>query len=532
LYDLVLEGGLVLDGSGSPAERADVAIAAGRIARVGDLASEAAAERLNVAGHVVAPGFIDMHSHSDHALLANREAFSKVTQGITTEVGGNCGFSSGPVAPDELADGLAELGISDRWQSLGEFLDLLTERGPSVNFCTLVGHGNLRRSAMGAGARAADRADLLAMRRLADQALDEGAIGISTGLIYPPGCYSNTDELVEVCRSAGEHGALYATHMRSEGNQLGDAVAEAIEIGRRSGARVQISHHKGCGSFNWGKVTRTLAMIDAAVAEGVGVWADQYPYIATSTDLGALLPDWVYDGGRDAALKRLADPAVCQRLRVGLHGSEGPARQGASFSDVMITQVKTDANRWTEGLRLSDVAEAWQMDVVDALLRLLTEERLDVAMCNFILCEEDVETVMRHPRVCIGTDATARRPDGPLGRGKPHPRSYGTFPRVLGRYVRERKVISLEEAVRKMTSLPAAILRLSHRGLVREGYWADLVVFDPLTVLDCATFEKPHVTSVGIAHVLVNGVPVVRDGQVTGATPGRVLRLQGDCTVS
>lgn len=532
MYDLIIEGGRVVDGSGRRAVRADVGIRAGRIAQIGELSSASAERRINAQGLIVAPGFIDIHSHSDFYLLVNPTAVSKVAQGVTAEVCGNCGFSAGPIRGEHMRrefDGhLSEVEVGDRWESLGEFLDLLEQRGTAVNFCTLVGQGNIRSAVVGPSSRRPDASDMARMQVEVERALDEGAIGVSTGLIYPPGCYADTDELAEVLKPAGRRGALYATHMRSEGSELESAVAEAIEIGRRSGARVQISHHKSCGPYNWGKVKKTLAMMDEAASSGVQVWADQYPYTATSTILAALLPDWVHDGGREAALERLKDADACARIKDELYGPLGPGRYGGGFDAVMIAGVRSDRNRWTEGRRLTEIAEAWETDPVGAMIRLLVEEELSVSMCNFVICEEDVETVMRHPRVCVGSDAGARRPDGPLGRGKPHPRSYGTFPRVLGEYVRRRGVIPLEEAVRKMTGLPAGILRLEGRGILAPGYHADVVVFDPDKVCDTATYSDPHQLARGIRWVLVNGRTVSEDGRVTGARPGKVMRLRSD----
>lgn len=531
MFDILLVGGNVLDGSGKPAFRADVGVVGDRIVDIGELSGAAAVRRICVQGLVVAPGFIDIHSHSDFCLLANPLAFSKITQGVTTEVGGNCGFSAGPIIGDSAEKDfdryLSELEISRRWRTLGEFLNLLEETGTAVNFCTLVGHGNIRNAALGASSRPAGTEDLKRMQELASEALEQGAVGISTGLIYPPGCYADTDELSGLVGAVGVRGQiLYATHMRNESDKLESALAEAIEIGRRSGARVQISHHKACGRANWGKVARTLQMMDEAVESGVDVWADQYPYTATSTSLSALLPNWVHEGGRDAALARLSDPISVQKIRGELADKHAPEYRGNYYQAVMIAGVRSEKNVWAVGKRLTEVAHEWGVDPVDALIRLLREEELSVSMCNFAMCEEDVETVMRHPRVSIGSDASARIPDGPLGRGRPHPRAYGTFARVLGRYVRERGVISLEEAVRKMTSLPAAVLRLKDRGLLKPGFYADITVFDPNTVADAATYENPHQTAVGIQHVLVNGKLVVDSGRVTGATPGRVLRLK------
>ncbi|HEY3282573.1 MAG TPA: D-aminoacylase [Armatimonadota bacterium] len=525
--ELILAGGTVVDGTGAHARRADVGLRAGRIAEVGNLTGAQAARAVPVEGLVVAPGFIDMHSHTDYCYLANPTAESKLTQGVTTEIGGNCGVSGapllGPFGHSEEAKRLRDLGIGARWTSLAEMGETLQSRGMAVNFATFVGHGNLRKAVLGYDNRAPDSEELGRMRSLAEQAMEEGALGISTGLIYPPGCYSDTEELIALAAAVAPKGGLYATHMRNEGELLLESVQEALRIGRESGAPVQISHHKACGPPSWGLVKTSLRMIDEALSEGVRVGADQYPYIATSTDLCALLPQWFHEGGSERAMERLNDPATLDRLRAEML-TDGKLRHGASFDKILITQTHPDSNRWAEGLSLDRIAQEWGIDPLEAIFRLLRDADLDVGMCNFLMCEEDVERVMRHPRVCVGSDGVALCSEGALGRGKPHPRAYGTFPRVLGHYGRERGVLSLEEAVHKMTGLTAELLGFTDRGLLKPGLAADITVFDPETVQDRATFTDPRLPAEGIHLVIVNGQIAFESGRPTGALPGQFLK--------
>lgn len=529
MFDLLLTNGYIIDGTGQPAFPADIGITNGQIVHIGPLNCPVeAAQTVDCSNLAVAPGFIDIHSHSDYLLLVNRTADSKITQGVTTEIGGNCGFSPAPVRGTNLQDDdggtLSDLGIPDRWDTLAEFYEVLDRTGVAVNFASFTGHGNLRKAAVGWEARPATPGELTEMKRLLAEAVEHGSLGLSTGLIYPPGCYAPLDELVALTEAGVKLGGFYATHMRDEGNALEEAVDEALEIGRRAESQVQISHHKACGRSNWGKVERTLATIDRAIDEGLPVYADQYPYVATSTGLAALLPRWVHDGGKEAVLARLQDPDASVKIRQDIETGPTAMRHSGRWESVLITQVRNDANRWTEGQSLLQIAEEWAIDPISALFRLLVEEQLGVGMVNFILCEEDVERVMRHPRVCFGSDGTAKALTGPTSAGKPHPRAFGTFPRVLNYYVRERGVIGLEEAVRKMTSLPADILGFGDRGRIKEGCAADLVVFDPARVRDTATYAQPFAFAEGIEHVFVNGQAVLANGKITGATPGKVLR--------
>ncbi|MBI2016369.1 MAG: D-aminoacylase [Candidatus Rokubacteria bacterium] len=529
VLDLKIEGAEVIDGTGTAGGRTDVGVRDGLIAAVGDLSGEAAGNRLHAAGRVLAPGFIDMHSHSDWRLWGHRRAESKIRQGVTTEVVGNCGFSPAPAAAEHLDDlrGFAlyvPKGMDFAWRSVGAYLDAFDRDGSALNVVQLVGHGTLRIAAMGFARRAPDARELALMQSLFADAMDAGAWGLSSGLIYAPGSYATTEELVALARVAGRQRGLYASHIRGEGATLLDAVAEAIRIGREGRVSVQVSHLKAAGRPNWGTVADALALIDAARAEGLDVMADVYPYTASSTTLRTLLPDWALEGGVDAMLARLADPAARARIRAELEAP--PTGQSlldrVGWENVMVSSCA--ARKDAEGRRLSELGAARGVAPLDAALDLLADEGGKAYMILFQLAEADVRRVLAHPAVMIGSDGSALAPYGELAAGKPHPRSYGTFPRVLGEYAREQRVLSLPQAVHKMTGLPARRLGLADRGVIAPGKRADLVVFDAKRVADQATYEEPHRYPAGVEHVLVNGRFVIKDGEHTGSLPGRVLR--------
>ncbi len=529
MLDLKIEGAIVIDGTGITGSRADVGVRDDRVAAVGDLSREAAGRSVNAAGRVVAPGFIDMHSHSDWRLWANRRAESKVRQGVTTEVVGNCGFSPAPVSAEHLDDLRAfALYVPKRmdftWRSVRDYLDTFDAQGTALNVVQLVGHGTLRVAAMGFARRPPTATELTRMQHWLGDAVEDGAWGLSTGLIYAPGSFAATEEIVAVAGAARGRG-IYASHIRGEGATLLEAVGEAIRVGREAELPVQVSHVKAAGRPNWGKVAGVLALIDAACAEGLDVMGDVYPYTASSTTLTALLPDWSLEGGLEAMLGRFADPEARARIRREVESPDNAqslvARVG--WENVMVSYAprRKDA----EGRRLSEVARERGVDPVEAALELIADERGKAVMILFQLDEGDLRTALVHPRIAIGSDGSALAPYGELGAGRPHPRSYGTFPRVLGEYARDQRLLTLPEAVHKMTGLPARRLGLRDRGVIRVGARADLVVFDPRRVADQATFEDPHRYATGIDHVLVNGRFVIRDGEHTGNLAGTVLRL-------
>ena len=520
---LLLRGGTVIDGTGAARVRADVAIRDGRIAAVGAGLAPDGARTIDVSGLVVAPGFIDIHSHSDESVLVNSALESAVHQGVTLVVAGNCGGSSAPVlgqAAEELEREIARLGLERTWSSFGEYAAAVERNGSSINVCSFVGHGTLRMGVMGAAARPPSSGELSTMKAVLAAALADGAIGMSTGLIYPPSAYGTTDEIIGLCEVVREQGGLYASHIRNEGDRLLEAVEENLEIGRRSGVRVQLSHHKASGQRNWGRVRESTALIERARADGVDVIADQYPYTASSTGLAVTIPNWVHEGGSLALCERLRDPAVRARIR------DEYVETGRAWDRIAIARAR-HRPEWA-GRTVQELASEAAQDPLEWTCDALVEHDGAIDIVHHSMSEDDVRYVMAKEWVSIGSDSRANAPYGPLSSGKPHPRSYGTFPRVLGHYARDEGVLTLEDAVRKMTSLTAERLRLRGRGVVREGWWADLVVFDPERVIDVATYDDPHRYPIGIEHVIVNGEFALEAGETTTGRHGRFLRLGQD----
>lgn len=528
MFDFVIKNARILDGGGGPEFEADIAIEKGRIAAVGRV-EDPAARVIDASGLIASPGFIDIHSHTDAGLLIDPRAESKLTQGVTLELCGNCGFSMGPCLDEsgraELDDWRRRHGIEQDWRTLDDALRVLAGRPLGVNIATLVGHANLRAAVVGLADREASPGEIAEMRRLAAEAMRQGAFGLSSGLIYAPSCFANAVELAGIASAVAPYGGFYASHIRSEGDRLVEAVEEAIEIGARAGVPVQIAHHKACGPRNWGRVSTTLDMIRQARDSGADVSVDQYPYTAGATSLSALLPSWAHDGGDRALLERIASrrDELLAALR-GIGDTEGRIEYAEGCSSVMISSVRSDANRACEGMNLQQIAAARGRSAEDVILDLISQEQAHVSMVQFSQCEEDVRTVMRSPFSMVGTDAAARATTGELSKGKPHPRSFGTFARVLGRYARDEGVIPLETAVRKMTSMPARKLGLADRGSLSPGAWADVTVFDPERVIDRATYEEPHQTCLGIEYVFVNGRLAVERGELTGELAGQVVR--------
>lgn len=526
-FDLLILGGEVLDGTGAASVRADVGIRRDRIAEIGPLAGRTARDTIRAAGLVVSPGWIDLLGHSEYRLLADGRALSKITQGITSEVTGEVS-SVVPVNARTMAELDEEYRPLVDWTDLDGYFRSLERRGTAINLATFVTAGSVRRAVMGDEDRASTPAELAEMRRHVDAAMRQGAVGLSAGLPYAPASFARRDEIVALAEMAGRHGGGYATHLRSEGANLLPAVREAIEIGQRGGTWVHIHHLKASGRANWGRVRDAVALIDGARGTGVDVTADVYPYVASNTDLDAIVPAWAHAGGVEALVARLRDPAVRARIRGELSPDGDYGAVGASAggpSGVMISDVHVDSLKRYEGMRLDAVARMRRQDPIEAMLDLLVADRSRTGAIFFAMSEGDVETALRQPWSGVGTDAGARAADTTVV-GKPHPRAYGTFPRILCRYVRERRIITLPDAIRRFTSLPAARVGLRDRGVLRVGAFADVTVFDPRTVCDRATFEQPIQTAVGIPHVVVNGVPVLRDGRPTGARPGRGLRRE------
>lgn len=536
-FQLLIKGGTIIDGTGKPAFRGDVGVCDDKITAVGDLSGSEAAETIQAGGLVVTPGFIDIHSHSDFTIMFNRRAESKIHQGVTTEITGNCGLTAAPLSEEhrqEMLDNLlTTLGISGaeslpwNWYSFGDYLDHLRTEPLGVNLAPLVGHATLRIAVMGADDRAPTEQEMAAMEELLDRCLGEGAFGMSTGLDYPPDSYSRTSELIRLGRVLARRDAWYTSHIRGEAQTLFQAVDEAIRIGEESGCRVEVSHLKAGGMMNWGKASQLLARLDQARNRGVRVTWDQYPYTAWGSGLVDYIPDWVGAGGREKLAERLRDKAVRKEIRAEI---EREVRQGthhlnaAPWDRVRIALVQSPENIPLEGKSIAEIAEEQNRDPFDVTFDLLADEKGAVKTLVFCMDEDDVKTIMQHPVTAIATDGRAVAPYGILGKGKTHPRYYGTFPRVLGRYVREEGLFSLETAVYKMTRMPAERMGLRDRGLIAAGMAADLVVLDPETIIDKATFQDPHQYPDGISKVIVAGRVVVDGGEHTGRLCGRILR--------
>ncbi len=498
-YDLLIRNGTVVDGSGAPALRADVAVKDGRIARIGELKDAPARRTLDASGLVVAPGFVDVHTHADD-LAGKPPAENFLRMGVTTIVAGNCGSSAVDV---------------------GKALAEIRKARPAVNFATLVGHGSVREAVMGRERRAPTPAELERMKELVAKAMADGAAGLSTGLQYVPGSYAAEDEIVELARVACRAGGLYASHMRNEGTEIEKSLAETLAVGERAGCPVEVSHLKIDSPSRWGASARVLELIDAARARGIDVEADQYAYTAAASSLSIRFPDWALAGGEEEIRKRLDDEATWGRIKADMKETLA----GRGFTDLSFAVVSSyPPDPSLTGLSMKQVAEKLLGDgSADAQLE--TARRMlrtgDAAMIYHLMSEDDVTRFLRHPWVAFASDGWIVTPE----EGRTHPRAFGNNARVLGLFVREKKAMALEEAVRKMTSLPAAHFKLGKRGLVKEGWAADLTIFDPAAVRDEATFERPQIFAAGIPYVLVNGVPVIDGGQRTSAAPGEVLRL-------
>jgi N-acyl-D-amino-acid deacylase len=532
MHDLLIRGARILDGSGASAGVGDVAVEGGVIRELGRLGHPAARRVIEAYGAVLAPGFIDLHTHSDFTLPRFPRAPAMTRQGVTTQVLGNCGFSPFPVAPAtagllRAACGFLDAGLDWDWTDLDGYAARLAELPLACNAALLVGHGSTRVAVMSFEDRAPDAAELGAMRELVAEAMRQGAFGLSSGLIYAPGSFAETDELVELAKVAAAAGGFYASHIRDEGAGLLDAMAEAIEIGRRSGAGVQLSHHKSMGRANWGRVRQSLALLERAHA-GHDVLADQYPYTAGSTTLLALLPGWAVAGGEPAMRELLADPEARRRLADDLtrreRGELRPGERELDPASVVIADVPAGPLERYRARSLADAASDDGGDMAQVVLRLLDGAPAGVQIVWHGMDEADVRTVLAHPLVAVASDGWTLDPA--IG-GVPHPRSYGTFVRVLGHYAARERVLPLAAAVRKMTALPARRLGLTDRGTIAPGKAADLVVFDPDRVIDRATYERPHAFCDGVSHVIVNGRLVIDEGHDTGAPAGQVLRRRG-----
>lgn len=526
-FDVLIKNGTVIDGTGAPRIAVDLGINAGRITTMAAALQGPAGRQIDATGRIIAPGFIDIHTHSDFTLLSVPHAESKVRQGITTEVVGNCGFSPAPVQPQTLDllqkyVGFLNPNLPWNWQRLGEFYQRVSDTGCAFNIAPLVGHGAVRIAVMGFDNRPPSGDELRHMQRLVGEAMEDGAFGLSSGLIYTPGCYGDTAELIALAEAARDGGGIYATHMRGEGGTLETSIAEALRIGEAARIPVQISHLKASGRENWDKMARALRMIDDGRQQGIAVTADMYPYIAGSTTMTSLFPAWTLEGGVEHFLARLGNAATRQQILDDMQDGQGDwARLNGSLGWNDIVVASCQHHKEYEGQSVAQIATAMGQPPAAAMIDFLAAEEARVSIILFMMCEDNVALGLAHPQVMIGSDSLAM---GAGHGGKPHPRTYGTFPRVLGKYVREEGVITLEDGIRKMTSMAAAKLGLTGRGVLAVGKAADITIFDAATVTDKATFTAPHQYPDGIEYVMVNGQIVVEHGTQHPVLPGVVLK--------
>lgn len=519
MWDLLLEGGTLYDGLGGPAVRADLAVRADRVAAIGALSAGEARERLVVRGKVVCPGFIDIHSHSDAFLLVEPSAFSKILQGVTTEVCGQCGASAAPRLPGyPMPSDWSAQRYPGTWSTVAEYRALLEAQHPAVNLALLIGHNALRAGIMGYASRPATEDERRNMVRVLEQALDEGGAGLSTGLAYAPGMFATDEELQALARVVAKHDGLYASHMRSEGARLIEAIDETLAVARATSARAQVSHLKTSGPAHWHKLDDALERMRRARAEGLDAASDRYPYTASCTDLDIVLPDWASGDGREAVLARVRDPALRARLADELDRT----RSTEDWNRVVVAGARhPDAQRF-RGQSIADAAQTLQKSPGEAALDIMDIDELRTTAFFFGMSEANLRRILAEPWVAIGSDASLRAPTGPLSEDHPHPRAYGTFPRFL-RMALDGQTVSLGEAIRKMTALPAERVRLKDRGVLRTGAFADVLVFDPARVRDLANYANPHQPPEGIAYVIVNGTVTVRDGRIEAGRGGRFL---------
>jgi N-acyl-D-amino-acid deacylase len=532
-YDVILRGGTVYDGTGSAGRLADVGIRGDRIAAIGDLGKAQAKTVLDAKGLAVAPGFINMLSWSTDSLIADGRSQGEIRQGVTLEVMGE-GDSMGPLTEEMKRRAVEQQGdirYDITWTTLAEYLAFLEKKGVSTNVASYIGAATIREHVVGLDDRKATPGELEKMRALVRQEMQAGALGIGSSLIYAPGTYASTEELIELNKAAAPYGGRYISHLRSEGDRFLEAVDELITIAREANVPAEIYHLKAAGASNWPKLDEAIAKIEAARKQGLRVTADMYTYTAGSTGFDACIPPWSRAGGYDALFKRIADPATRARMiaemRAPAVGWENLCRAAGTPHGLLLVEFKNDALKPLTGKRLDEVMKIRGTDAESTILDLIAEDRTRVGVVFFLMSEDNVRKQLKLPWVSFGSDASSMAPEGVFLKSSTHPRAYGNFARLLGRYVRDEKLVTMPEAIRRLTSLPAANLGLSDRGTLKVGAFADVVAFDPATIADKATYEQPHQYAVGMRHVLVNGVPVLKDGEHTGATPGRALKGSG-----
>jgi N-acyl-D-amino-acid deacylase len=532
-YDVVIRNGHIIDGTGSPWYEADIGVRGGQIAAIGRLEGVAARQTIDAHGMAVAPGFIDMLGQSELTILVDPRLPSKIYQGITTEITGE----GGSIAP--LNDAIIKADhvtyehyrITPTWRTLGEYYARLRKQGMGINLASYVGATQVRRMVLGDEDRAPNAAELARMQALVRAAMRDGAMGLSTSLQYAPAPYAKTDELIALASQAAKAGGIYASHIRDEGNGIADALDEAFRIGREAKIPVEIWHLKAAGKSNWGRMPEIVAKIDAARKSGLEVGANTYAYTAWFNSLSAAIPPWAHDGGDKKLIERLKDPAMRARIRKGMltptNEWNNEWQEVPGPESILLCAVQSPKLVPLQGKTIAEIAKLWNKDPIDTLFDILIEDEAFTEVAMFAMSEDDVAYALKQPWVSICNDSQGTSPEGLLGKEHPHPRAYGTFPRILRKYVREDHLLTLEDAIRKFSALPAGRMRIADRGVLKAGMWADIVVFDPEAIRDLATFEKPNQLSEGMRFVLVNGVPVISEGKMTGALPGKVILGQG-----
>ncbi|MGI8481871.1 MAG: N-acyl-D-amino-acid deacylase family protein [Chthoniobacterales bacterium] len=532
-FDVVIKGGAVYDGSGAPARHADVAVRGDRIVGVGDFTNAESKAVIDAKGLAVAPGFINMLSWSTFSLIEDGRSQSEIRQGVTTEIMGE-GESMGPLndaMKRRIVDQQTDIKYEIKWTTLAEYLHYLQERGITTNIASFVGATTIREFVIGLEDKSPTREQLDQMRDLVRREMEAGALGIGSSLIYPPAFFAKTEELIELCKIAAKYQGKYISHMRSEGNRLVEAVEELLRISHEANIPAEIYHLKAAGQQNWPKMDRVLAMVEDARKKGQKITADMYTYPAAGTGLDACLPPWAEDGGYDALWKRLQDPTTRQKIaaavRMATNDWENLYLAAGSPDRILLSGFKSEKLKPLTGKSLAEVAKMRGKDPVETIMDLLLEDRSRIDTIYFLMSEENIKKQIARPWISFGSDEASQAPEGLFLKSNCHPRAYGNFSRLLGKYVREEKVIPLEEAVKRLSGLPATNLGLEGRGFLKEGMFADVVVFDPATIADRATFEMPHQYAVGVKHVFVNGVQVLKDGEHTGAKPGRPLAGPG-----
>jgi N-acyl-D-amino-acid deacylase len=523
-FDLIIKNGVVIDGDGKAKKALDIGIHGDKIVYMGDIDHTSDCDIIDASGCIVTPGFIDIHSHSDFFWLISPKSESKIYDGVTTEVCGNCGTSAFPLKGQLLENrrkGLARFGLDINWQTVEEFFKRAEEAPSSINRAFLVGHGNIRACVLGYGDREPDKNELVNMKKELQEAMEEGAFGISSGLVYPPGCYAKTSELIELCKTVKEYDGIYTTHMRDEGDEIETALTETINIARMSGVSTQISHIKTWGERNWGKIGKIERLLKVARSEGIKISCDRYPYIASATDLDVILPKWVHEGGAVEEKKRLSNPADRERIIKDMMRED---KDQKLWESIMISSVQNSERKNYEGKMVTEIAKSLKVSPLEFVLDLLIEEDCRVGALFFNMSEENLDKILTWDFVMIGSDSSLRSTSGALNFGKPHPRTYGTFSSVIRKYVNEKKLLSIEEAIYKMTGLPAQKLEFKDRGILKEGFFADITIFDQNKMTEKATFTDPHNYSEGIKYVLVNGKLTLKDGRHMGVMNGKILR--------